>query len=83
VVRTHTGVLDAVVIGTPDDRWGELVTALVAPRPGATVTLEDLAEHCRRVLAPFKAPRRLVLVDDIRRSASGKPDYRWARATAG
>jgi fatty-acyl-CoA synthase len=78
VLRTHPAVADAVVVGAPDDRWGEVVTAVVAAR--GEVTLEDLAEHCRGVLAPFKAPRRLVLVEEVRRAASGKPDYRWARS---
>jgi acyl-CoA synthetase (AMP-forming)/AMP-acid ligase II len=83
VLRTHPGVNDAVVVGTPDARWGEVVTAVVAAEPGADLTLEELAGHCRAVLAPFKVPRRLVVVDGVRRSASGKPDYRWARSTAG
>ncbi|GAC1448449.1 MAG: hypothetical protein PVSMB1_20010 [Gemmatimonadaceae bacterium] len=44
--------------------------------------LDDLAEHVRAQLASYKVPRELVLVDEIVRSPSGKPDYRWARATA-
>ena len=84
VLRDHPAVADAVVVGAPDERWGELITAVVAPAPGASVALEELVEHCRGVLAPFKAPRRLVVDDEVRRSASGKPDYRWARGlTAG
>jgi fatty-acyl-CoA synthase len=84
VLRGHPAVADAVVVGTPDERWGELITAVVAAAPGASVTLEELVAHCRGVLAPFKAPRRLVLVPEVRRSAAGKPDYRWARSlTAG
>jgi fatty-acyl-CoA synthase len=78
VLRTHPAVADAVVVGAPDERWGELVTAVVQAR--GDLSLDDLAAHCRGVLAPFKAPRRLVLVDEVRRSASGKPDYRWARS---
>ena len=66
----------------PDERWGERVTAVVQARPGATPTLDDLAEHARAHLASYKVPRGLVLVDPIVRSPSGKPDYRWARATA-
>jgi fatty-acyl-CoA synthase len=83
VLRTHPAVADAVVVGTPDDRWGEIVTAIVATAPGVDVGLEDLADHCRGVLAPFKVPRRLVLVETVHRLTSGKPDYRWARSTAG
>jgi len=83
VLRTHDGVVDAVVVGAPDDRWGEIVTAVVQAHPGQAPTLDELADHCRAQLAPFKVPRRLVLVDAVRRSASGKPDYRWARSTVG
>ena len=83
VLRSHGSVADVVVVGSPDARWGEVVTALVAPAPGEAPTLDELDAHCRRSLAGFKVPRRLVLVDEVRRSAAGKPDYRWARAEAG
>lgn len=75
---THPAVADAVVVGAADARWGEVVTAVVAPA-GDAPTLEQLADHCRETLAPFKVPRRLVIVERVRRSPSGKPDYRWAR----
>lgn len=78
VVRTHPAVADAVVVGSPDERWGEVVTAVVALREGAALELADLAEHCRATLARFKVPRRLVVVPAVQRTASGKPDHRWA-----
>ena len=81
-LKSHPAVFDAVVVGVPDERWGERVTAVVQPRPGTTPALDDLAEHTRAHLASYKTPRALVLVDEIVRSPSGKPDYRWARATA-
>lgn len=81
-LKSHAAVFDAVVVGVPDDRWGERVTAVVQPRAGAIPELEELAEHVRAQLATYKAPRDLVLVDTIVRSPSGKPDYRWARAAA-
>ena len=81
-LKSHPAVFDAVVVGVPDERWGERVAAVVQPRPGATPALEELAEHVRAQLAAYKAPRDLVLVDAIVRSPSGKPDYRWARAVA-
>jgi acyl-CoA synthetase (AMP-forming)/AMP-acid ligase II len=83
VLREHPQVADAVVVGAPDARWGELVTAVVQPAAGSTPSLDDLAEHCRGQLASFKVPRRLVLVDEVRRTGGGKPDYRWARSTVG
>jgi len=81
-LKSHPAVFDAVVVGVPDDRWGERVTAVVQPRPDAHPELDDLAAHARVHLASYKVPRALVLVDDIERSPSGKPDYRWARAAA-
>jgi acyl-CoA synthetase (AMP-forming)/AMP-acid ligase II len=81
-LKAHPSVFDAVVVGVPDARWGERVTAVVEPRPGSAPTLDDLAEHTRARLAAYKVPRALVLVDRIVRSPSGKPDYRWARAAA-
>jgi acyl-CoA synthetase (AMP-forming)/AMP-acid ligase II len=81
VLKSHPAVFDAVVVGIPDERWGERVAAVVQTRPDTAVTLTELAEHVRGQLAAFKAPRELVLVDAIARSPSGKPDYRWARDT--
>ncbi len=81
-LKSHPQVFDAVVVGVPDERFGERVTAVVAPRPGETPTLADLAEHCRTKIAGYKVPRELHLVDAITRSPSGKADYRWAKQTA-
>jgi acyl-CoA synthetase (AMP-forming)/AMP-acid ligase II len=82
VVKAHPAVFDAVIVGAPDDRWGERIVAVVQLREGATLTADDLTGHVRRHLASYKAPRDLVLVDTVVRSPSGKPDYRWARETA-
>ena len=83
-LKAHPAVFDAIVVGVPDERWGERVVAVVAPRSDVEVpTLEDLAAHCRESLAGYKVPRGLVVVDEVVRSPSGKPDYRWARAVAG
>lgn len=81
-VRTHPAVLDAVVVGVHDERWGEVVVAVVSVRPGDSLGVEDLARHCSTDLASHKLPRRLVVVDEVVRSPSGKTDLRWARATA-
>ena len=82
VVRAHPAVYDAIIVGVPDERWGQRVAAVVAPRPGADLTLESLDPHCRASLAGYKVPRELHLVEAIRRSEAGKPDYGWARAVA-
>jgi acyl-CoA synthetase (AMP-forming)/AMP-acid ligase II len=82
VLHGHPDVVDVLVVGIPDERWGSAVTAVVQAAPGATLTLEDVAAHCRAHLAGYKVPKHLVLVDAVVRSPAGKADYRWAVATA-
>ena len=82
VLKSHAAVFDAVVVGVPDERWGNRVAAIVQPRSGHRPTLEELAAYCRTHLAGYKIPRELHLVDQVRRSPSGKPDYRWAQELA-
>jgi acyl-CoA synthetase (AMP-forming)/AMP-acid ligase II len=82
VLKAHPAVYDCLVVGVPDERWGNAVTAVVAPVPGTTPTRDDLAAHCKASLASYKAPKHLVVVEAIVRSPSGKADYRWAQQTA-
>ncbi|HEX4219869.1 MAG TPA: acyl-CoA synthetase, partial [Acidimicrobiales bacterium] len=77
-VRSHPDVFDAIVVGAPDDRWGQRVAAIIEPRADRHPTLEDIQLHCRKAIAGYKVPRQLHVVDTIVRSPSGKPDYRWA-----
>jgi acyl-CoA synthetase (AMP-forming)/AMP-acid ligase II len=81
-LRGHPRVADAVVVGVPDERWGERVVAVVQPATSGAPTLEELQELCREHLAGYKVPRSLVLVDRIERTPAGKADYTWARARA-
>ncbi|MBI2169706.1 MAG: acyl-CoA synthetase [Actinobacteria bacterium] len=81
-LKGHPAVFDAVVVGVPDDRWGERVVAVVQARDGTTPTLEELDAHVRLHVAGYKAPRDLVLVPEIQRAPMGKPNYRWAREVA-
>ena len=78
-VRSHPDVMDAIVCGAPDERWGQTVAAIIQPRVGhAPPSLESIQEHCRNTIAGYKLPRRLHVVDAVERSPSGKPDYTWA-----
>lgn len=82
VLVTAPGVLDAVVVSRPSERWGEEVVALVATEPGAPLDAEALRSHCRADLAGYKVPKAIIWVPEIRRSPAGKADYRWAREVA-
>ena len=77
-VRSHPEVFDAIVVGAPDNRWGQRVAAIIQPRADRHPTLEDIQTHCREAIAGYKVPRQLHVVETIQRSPSGKPDYRWA-----
>jgi acyl-CoA synthetase (AMP-forming)/AMP-acid ligase II len=81
-LKAHPVVFDALVVGVPDERWGQKVAAVVQLRPGDELTLDELDAHCRSRLAGYKIPRQLTLVDAIERSPSGKPDYPWAERVA-
>jgi len=75
-------VYDAAVVGLPDERWGEAVTALVELRAGTAPTQEELRAHVRERLAPYKAPKSVLFVDSIGRAPSGKVDYKALKARA-
>jgi acyl-CoA synthetase (AMP-forming)/AMP-acid ligase II len=81
-LKADADVMDAIVVGVPDARWGERVVALVEPRAGRTIDPEAIDRGVRNHVAGYKAPRDILVVDAIVRSPSGKPDYRWGKATA-
>jgi len=75
VLKRHPAVRDAVAVGIPDERFGEVVAAVVELRPGHHVSEDELVEHVRGPLAAYKAPKRVRFVDTIGRSPAGKVDY--------
>ncbi|MBT3246797.1 MAG: AMP-binding protein [Actinobacteria bacterium] len=80
-IKEHPGVADCNVVGLPDERWGQAVAAVVELNAanGEAIDEEALNRYSRTVLAGYKVPKRILLVDLIRRGPNGKPDYRWAR----
>jgi len=78
-LKGHPDVFDALVVGVPDERYGQHVAAVVAPRKGTRPTLAQLDAFVRKDIAGYKVPRSLWLVDEVRRSPAGKPDYKWAK----
>jgi long-chain acyl-CoA synthetase len=69
---THPAVLEAAVIGVPDQKWGEVVMAVVTLKPGQQVTAEELMEHCRTLIARYKVPKIVNFVAALPKNATGK-----------
>ncbi|MGY1977970.1 acyl-CoA synthetase [Nocardia gipuzkoensis] len=78
-LKTHPEIFDALVVGIEDERWGQRVVAVVQCRGESRPTLEELRPMLTKEIAPYKQPRSLWFVDEIKRSPAGKPDYRWAK----
>jgi acyl-CoA synthetase (AMP-forming)/AMP-acid ligase II len=79
-LKAHPDVEDALVVGLPDERFGQCVAAVVSPRGGSVLDAADLTAFARQRIASYKAPRHIVIVDQVRRAANGKADYPWAKS---
>jgi acyl-CoA synthetase (AMP-forming)/AMP-acid ligase II len=76
VLKLHPGIHDAVVVGVPDERFGEAITAVVEPVEGGSVDEADVIAHVKAHLAAYKAPKQVFVVPSITRAPNGKVDYR-------
>ena len=81
-VKRHPAVFDSLVVGLPDERFGQRVTALVSCREGQQVEVDDLLAFSSQHLAGYKQPRTVFLVEQVRRAPNGKADYKWASQEA-
>ena len=79
-MKLHPAVVDAIVVGVADDRFGEAIAAIVSVDDATTE--DEIANGVRGQLAGFKRPRLVVIVDEIPRGANGKADYAWAKRIA-
>ena len=79
----HDDVLEAAVIGIPDERWGETIRAIVALRPGAQCTEADIIGHCRARMTHFKCPTSVVFIDALPKGGTGKVQKPVLRARYG
>lgn len=82
VLRHYPAVADVLVVGLPDERWGQKVTAVVQVAQGHPFDLTEMDRICREHLSGYKVPKSVVLAERIQRSPAGKADYRWALAHA-
>lgn len=80
IIGTYPGVTDCIVVGTPDERFGQRIVAIVALQDSVDISLEQLRAFVKKDLAGYKAPRLLVIVEHIERRPNGKADYQWAHA---
>ena len=80
--RRCAGVRDVLVVGLPDERWGQRVTAVVEAEPGQAFDRSEFDRVCRAHLSGYKVPRTVVMAERIRRSPAGKADYAWAKSFA-
>jgi 3-oxocholest-4-en-26-oate---CoA ligase len=78
----HPDVTDCVVVGVPDEVWGERVAAIVACRVSSAPSVDDLQDWARQSLAGYKIPRTIVLRDHLPRTPTGKLEVEWAKRTA-
>ena len=78
----HPAIYDVVVCGRPSERWGNEVVAIVQLKDGIEASDDDLRSEAERHIARYKLPKAIVRRESIRRSPSGKADYRWAREQA-
>ncbi len=81
-LKTHPSIEDALVVGLPDEKWGQAVTAVVHLADGQSLDEADLRAHVRRSLAGYKTPKRIIATAEPIRASNGKADYKAAKALA-
>jgi acyl-CoA synthetase (AMP-forming)/AMP-acid ligase II len=73
-ISSYPGIGDCVVVGAPDDKWGEKVIAYVVKESGVEISEDELGKYCRRSLAGYKVPKELIWIDEVPLNANRKPD---------
>ena len=78
-VKSHPDVVDCLVVGVDDEKFGQRVTGVASLRPGSTTDAQAVREFTRTRLAAYKVPKNLFIVETVQRAPNGKADYEWAR----
>ena len=78
-VKRHDEVIDCLVVGIEDEKFGQRVTAVASLKSGSALSGEELREFLRDKVAAFKMPKQIVITDAVKRAPNGKADYKWAR----
>lgn len=81
-LKRHPGVLDCLVVGVADDRFGERIVGVVSLTEASNVSADELIADSRAHLSSFKLPRQVIFVDQVQRAVNGKADYAWAKRVA-
>ena len=81
-VKAHPAVYDCLVVGVPDERFGERVVAIASLQPGASADEAAIIEAAAEHIGRYKLPKRVIIVDRVQRAPNGKADYPWAREVA-
>ena len=79
-VKRHAEVVDCLVVGVPDERFGERIVAVTSLKEGSELTAEELIAFTTEHLSGYKTPRQILPAPEVRRGANGKADYKWAKA---
>ncbi len=82
VLKTYPGIVDALVVGVPDEKWGQMVTGVVQPEPGVSLDEAAVQVHVRQHLAGYKTPKRILQKGNLGRASNGKADYKAITAFA-
>ena len=81
-VKRHDDVLDCLVVGVPDERFGERIVAVISVKEGSSLTDEGLITFTAEHLSGYKTPRQVLQAPEVRRGPNGKADYKWAKTFA-
>ncbi len=78
-IKRHDDIVDCLVVGLPDEKFGQCVAAVASVRPGADLSAAAVVSFTKSKLSAYKAPKKVALVDTVQRAPNGKADYKWAR----